>query len=550
MTPILPQGGHEIYLDDRLLLSTIDRDFQRAGSFHNTATVPCTDILRGTRVRWEAFTQTHSLAILKRYPAVEDHQFFSYFLRQTANIIFPGTLVGLGILCFFIFLGKVETGLLVSLLVACFADAATFALFVPRAFQIRLPQAAVQSVCDIALWIGLVFTGRVIYLLGYSSKRLFQLLVSCCGTGIGIILLAGNLDQSQVGSNLAQLGGYIFLFGSLGNTKLRHHATKSQARMDHLKLLALLSFIVAILNDMFLLQFAIPSEPFAPFGIFCCMALLAMAVNEKVVEAYNERDYLRANLEKEVARKTEELKTAQADLVQSAKLVALGTLSAGIAHEINNALNFVNGSIDPLNNILKKEALSEGDKAKAGKLLGLMKEGLELTFAIIVNLKRHTNVSPGQEENLPVREVVEGTLLLLKNKLSGVTVVDEIDESLRMRASRVSLSQILMNLISNAVDAMESVEKKSLRIWGTETATSTTIAVTDSGMGITKEVKERIFDPFFTTKAVGKGTGLGLHIVLSEVKKINGKVEIESIPGEGATFLLTFPKETAVQVAA
>ncbi len=555
VTPILAQGGHRIFLDDKLILSTADKTFKVTTNFHNTATLACSELVGGRKLRWEAYTQTESLAKLKRFPQLENDNFLGPFFRETANIMIPGTLIGLGILCLFIFYGKVEGRILSSMLLLCFFFATAFALLVPGAFQIKMQQIYIQSISDTCLWLGMIFVGRLFQSLGYTTNRLSRIMNIFCVIGISTILLSGNLDQEQIGSDISFVGIYIFLFGSLLNRKLFLRSDKHRGKNEILKAASVIIFILTALNDLLLFQVPMDSLPLVPFGIFCCTALLALAVNDRVVEAYEERDYLRANLEKEVERKTEALKLAQADLVQSAKLAALGTLSAGIAHEINNALNYVNGSIEPINNILKKEQISDIDRGKASKLLKLMKEGLDLTFGIIVNLKRHTSTTPGQFESLSVQEVVDGTLLLLKNKLSGITIEVSIEKNLHVFGSRVSLSQVLMNLLTNAIDAIEDSSIKDvnlgrkIRISAVSSEGGASISISDSGAGISKEIQERIFDPFFTTKSVGKGTGLGLHIVLSEVKKQGGRVELKSALGAGATFIITFPK-TAEGMAA
>jgi len=561
VTPILAQGGHQLFLDGNLILSTADRTFQLTSKFHNTAVLPCQQVIAGKKLRWEAFTQTHSLAKLNHFPRIQEGGFLRLFLVETANIMIPGTLVGLGILCLLIFYGKVESNLLSSMLLVCLSFSGTCVLYVPQAFHILGRQTIVQSISDITTWLGFIFSGRLYHLLGYTNKRLYQILTTFCGVGIALILLSGNLDQQQIGSNIAAIGVYVFLLGTLFNRKLLGIQGKHRGKNELLKSVAALIFILSSLNDVLLFQVPMDSLPLGPFGIFCCTALLALAVNDRVVEAYEERDYLRANLEKEVERKTEDLRTkseelekalstlkvAQADLVQSAKLAALGTLSAGIAHEINNALNYVNGSIEPMSNILKKDPLTEMDRSKAAKLLKLMKEGLDFTFGIIVNLKRHTSVMADKNEVLVLNEVVAGVLLLLKSKLSGVQVITELPSDVKIQASRVSLSQILINLIGNATDAIEeaaatnSSQRKEIKLTAVNTAQGVEMRIQDSGPGISAKNQERIFDPFFTTKAVGKGTGLGLHIVLSEVKKQGGRVEIQSPPGEGATFILYFP---------
>jgi two-component system NtrC family sensor kinase len=329
------------------------------------------------------------------------------------------------------------------------------------------------------------------------------------------------------------------------------------------KIFAALVYSGVGINDLLLFNGTIDSAPMFPVGVFSSVVLVAILVNEKIEETYRERDYLRKNLEKEVDFKTsalaakstqlevalKDLKHAQAEMVQSAKLAAVGTLSAGIAHEINNALNYVNGGISPIQNILKKDQITEADRTKAERLIDLMKEGLGLTFGIIRNLKQQVS-NQGLVEDIEPLELVDGVLVLLKNQLGGrIKVKTEVENGVLIYAQRVGLSQILMNLVVNAVDAMED---SALQIKMNGRAPEITISVkksdgavmlsvADNGPGMSDAVKSRIFEPFFTTKAVGKGTGLGLHIVRSETQKAGGDVLVSSQEGVGTTFLLKFP---------
>ncbi len=275
----------------------------------------------------------------------------------------------------------------------------------------------------------------------------------------------------------------------------------------------------------------------------------AVSLEQQVKQTYKERDYLRANLEREVASKTEslskalqDLSAAQAEIVSSAKLASLGTLSAGIAHEINNSLNYVNGSLTPLANILKKEALSESDRGKAKKLLDVMRDGLHLTAQIITNLKSYSR-SAGQMEDTALRDLAESALAILKPKLKKDIIISvNIESDIFANLDKVSLTQVLINLIDNACDAMDSnTSEKILKISAYANAAEWGISIQDNGPGIPESVRNQMFDPFFTTKPVGKGTGLGLHIVNSEVKKNGGKIEVNSEIGKGTTMTIKFP---------
>jgi two-component system NtrC family sensor kinase len=230
--------------------------------------------------------------------------------------------------------------------------------------------------------------------------------------------------------------------------------------------------------------------------------------------------------------------------VQSSKLASIGTLAAGIAHEINNSLNYVNGAVPALVRIVAKDQLEQADRDRAKKLFGIMQEGLSLTAQIIKNLKSFSRAE-GTIETFAVREIIEGVLRILNHKIRGVVhVVNEVDAAIIIESDRVALSQILLNLIDNAIDAMAAQEgERAIVFRGGQDHAETWISVQDNGSGIPADILNNVFDPFFTTKPVGKGTGLGLFIVNNEIKKFGGSVKIDSELGKGTEFRLGFPRQ-------
>ena len=217
----------------------------------------------------------------------------------------------------------------------------------------------------------------------------------------------------------------------------------------------------------------------------------------------------------------------------------MGTLAAGIAHEINNSLNYVSGAIKPIEKILRNIDLGES-KVKIEALFNAASEGLSLTFSIIKSLKNYTGLNQAKFNDVSVYETLKSVEKLIHSNLRQVELKIEVPQELRIFGNVVGLNQIFMNLIGNAVDAMEG--KGSITIRSVETSDLTVILITDTGKGIEDGVMERIFEPFFTTKDVGKGTGLGLHIVMTEVKRHHGNISVESAPDKGTTFRLEFPR--------
>ncbi len=235
-----------------------------------------------------------------------------------------------------------------------------------------------------------------------------------------------------------------------------------------------------------------------------------------------------------------ELDYRQEQILQAKKLAAIGTLTSGIAHEVNN----------PLNNIsLTAESLIE-DRGELSE-----KEEEELLRDIISEVTRASSVvgnlldfsrSHGQMVFVPVDlgEALRTTLKLIRNQimLTSVRLENKFPaEPYYINGDIDGLKQVFINLVLNALQAMQGGGVLTLEIFSQNNET-VTVKVSDTGTGMPPEVLEKIFDPFFTTKSIGQGTGLGLSVVYGIVNKHNGYIEVNSKAGEGTTFSVTFPR--------
>jgi two-component system NtrC family sensor kinase len=286
-----------------------------------------------------------------------------------------------------------------------------------------------------------------------------------------------------------------------------------------------------------------------------------------------------------------ELKKTQAQLIQKEKMASLGQLAAGIAHEINNPVNFISGNISmaadyarDLVRLIKlyrhyypqpvAEIVRELEKIQPEfiaddypKLLNSMKEGASRISEIVLSFRNFSRL--GQEKCKPVdiHEAIDNTLVILQHRLKGANNIGEIEVSKyysklpKVTCYASELNQVFMNLLINAIDALESQpypRKISISTsvssdsepalynhnskLATQKSQSVMILIADNGCGICEEVRHRIFDPFFTTKPVGCGTGLGLaisHDII--VEKHGGKISCISAPGGGTEFILQIP---------
>ena len=242
----------------------------------------------------------------------------------------------------------------------------------------------------------------------------------------------------------------------------------------------------------------------------------------------------RKQAETELKQAYDELKRAQAHLIQSEKLAGMGTMAAGVAHEINNPLQVIMGM---------SELLMEGDDIEQ-----VREDAREILAASdkIKSIVKNLSIYSRDAKTLRIlpfdlNEVIRKSVSVARYSTKFLDIGVRLDqgELPEMVGNPGEIQQVFINLITNAVDAMEDSGLLSIRTC--HEGNSIRVEVSDTGKGIPADEMNRIFDPFFTTKEVGKGTGLGLHVIHEIVKKYNGKIEVESEVGEGTTFRMEFP---------
>ena len=286
------------------------------------------------------------------------------------------------------------------------------------------------------------------------------------------------------------------------------------------------------------------------------------AENRRISEEFRakELEILRTRAEKEAAearaalagqleRANRELKEAQAQLVQSAKMASLGQLVAGVAHEINNPLAFVMNHQATVNRALESLAgpielhLSEialGKWRKARQRLGEMQEGLERIKDLVLKLRTFSRLDEGELKYVRIDESIESVLTLLRHRLKDrIAVKRNYGDVNVIPCYPGPLNQVLMNIVTNAIDAIEG--KGEIAITTGKSDSMFFISVADTGKGMPEAVRERIFEPFYTTKPVGEGTGLGLSISYGIVKRHRGMLEVRSEEGRGTEMIVRIP---------
>jgi len=257
---------------------------------------------------------------------------------------------------------------------------------------------------------------------------------------------------------------------------------------------------------------------------------------EKIHLAY-EKIVDRQEKRKEAEFRVKYLEEVWTQIVQSEKLASLGRLAAGVAHEINNPLT---GILLYGNMMLEK--LEDNNPLK--QHLKYVLEDANRCKEIVKNLLAYSRQNSPSKERFELNSLVQSSLSLIEDHkiFKNISLVKEpADYSIPVYADKNQLTQVIINLVMNAVDAMDDRGKLTIRTYRDEKAGMACLEVQDTGTGIPQEVISKIFDPFFTTKMPGKGTGLGLSTIYGIVKENNGRISVKETSHEGTTFILELP---------
>lgn len=315
-----------------------------------------------------------------------------------------------------------------------------------------------------------------------------------------------------------------------GNAELGEYALQVHPRDQGWKLLLFSDVVDARRN----------AATVAIAGVFALIASLLI-----LLVAYQRRQAVRAKLdahdvlERRVAERTEELRRTLENLVQSAKLASLGQALAGVAHEINQPLAALITYVASSRVLLRR---NEVDRAAAN--LDLMSSIAERMMALIDHLRMFARKETGTRSAVELAPVVDNAVRLLRYRIDNehVEVVRAAPaEPLHGLANPIRLEQVVVNLLSNAIDAMRDRERRVLTVRLGRRDDSAVIEVSDSGAGIASEHIKSLFDPFFTTKEIGEGLGLGLSISYGIVREFGGDILVDSAPGRGSTFKVVIP---------
>lgn len=407
------------------------------------------------------------------------------------------------------------------------------------------------QILTIIVSISLITTGIVVYRRNYRPALYFVISWSCFLLGVIIFILKdiGVLVSSFFTNNAILMGSgleAVLLSFALADKINIFKKEKEESQAEALR--------VSLENEKLILE---------------QNAELERNVNERTLELQESNKALETTLS--------DLKEAQSQLVDSEKMAGLGQLTAGIAHEINNPINFVTSNIKPLeldiidlDNVItmyekldfdaelrpqiskiesfKKQIDIVFVREEIKSLLSGISEGAKRTAEIIRSLKNFSRLDENDTKPVDLNEGLASTLVLVKNTFPDhLTVVKEFGEIPKVECLPGKINQVFMNLISNAIHAIKnkgSEDPGTLTIKSWQDGEYVKISIRDTGTGMSDAVKQRIFEPFFTTKDVGEGTGLGLSIVFRIIESHHGNIDVITNLGEGTEFIINLPINT------
>ena len=277
---------------------------------------------------------------------------------------------------------------------------------------------------------------------------------------------------------------------------------------------------------------------------------LMLDENQELSSQLLEKNRILENNFKDLNRAHDELKEMKAQLIHSSKHSALGVMGSGLAHEINNPLAIIDGYNDRLEGFIQANNLQQDQVLKVNTKI---KKSTERIRKIVLHLKEFAQGFNGEETGeqiFDLHDMLENIKVFFGGKIDdlGVKIFFDLpNESVMIEGVPASVEHALFNIVHNAIDAVEKMDKREVRIKLELIGGQAEVSVEDTGKGIPEDLVNRIYDPFFTTKEIGRGVGLGLSVARSYLEEHGAKINCESHSGTGTIFKIDFPiyKEAA-----
>ncbi|MFP4025564.1 MAG: ATP-binding protein [Thiohalospira sp.] len=264
------------------------------------------------------------------------------------------------------------------------------------------------------------------------------------------------------------------------------------------------------------------------------------------------------NLHNELKKSNKKLKLTQNQLVQSEKMSSIGTLAAGIAHEINNPINFINAGLESLKKhyqktieLIENEVENKSDDFKnslkkqinsSHEMFDVIKQGVIQTQKIVQSLRHHSSEKQNSKEFFHLKEIIDLALLMIKGEKSAkIKITKKIGDIPLIYGYPTEITQLFSNLFLNAIQAVDEKGEIYIECIYHIFEKQLEIIVKDNGKGIPDNMKDKIFEPFFTTKDVDEGSGLGLYVCYNIIKKHKGTITVDSEEGKGTQFIISLP---------